>query len=156
MTSGVKKKGFARGLTNYGDRDFARFLRRSFARSMGISRELLGKPVVGIAMTPSGFNNCHRTMPELVEAVSRGVLAAGALPRPFPTISFPSCCRRIVFRTVRAIRSENAPTSWRRRVRSAAERRGGRRTRWTPSWIRRGITCASPVPIRIVRWSTSG
>src|SRR5918998_6778054 len=79
--------GFDRGLTNYGDRDFARFLRRSFARSMGISRELLDKPVVGIAMTPSGFNNCHRYMPDLVEAVSRGVLAAGALPRPFPTIS---------------------------------------------------------------------
>ena len=29
--------GLDRGLTNYGDRDFARFLRRSFARSMGIS-----------------------------------------------------------------------------------------------------------------------
>ena len=38
-------------------------------------------------MTPSGFNNCHRYMPELVEAVSRGVLAAGGLPRAFPTIS---------------------------------------------------------------------
>ena len=38
-------------------------------------------------MTPSGFNNCHRHMPELVEAVSRGVLAAGALPRAFPTVS---------------------------------------------------------------------
>ena len=79
--------GLERGLTNYGDRDFARFLRRSFARSMGLSRELLNKPVVGIAMTPSGFNNCHRYMPELVEAVSRGVLASGALPRPFPTVS---------------------------------------------------------------------
>ena len=79
--------GLDNGLTNYGDRDFARYLRRSFARSMGISTELLGKPVVGIAMTPSGFNNCHRHVPELVEAVSRGVLAAGALPRPFPTIS---------------------------------------------------------------------
>ena len=79
--------GLDRGLTNYGDRDFARFLRRSFARSMGISPGLLSKPVVGIAMTPSGFNNCHRSMPELVEAVSRGVLAAGALPRPFPTVS---------------------------------------------------------------------
>lgn len=82
-----QKHGFGRGLTNYGDADFALYLRRSFARSMGISRELLEKPVVGIAMTPSGFNNCHRTMPELVEAVSRGILAAGALPRPFPTIS---------------------------------------------------------------------
>src|SRR5687767_4485745 len=74
-------------LTNYGDRDFARYLRRSFARSMGISTELLDKPVVGIAISPSGFNNCHRYMPELTEAVSRGVLAAGGLPRPFPTIS---------------------------------------------------------------------
>ena len=35
----------------------------------------------------SGFNNCHRTMPELVEAVKRGVLAAGGLPLDFPTIS---------------------------------------------------------------------
>ncbi|WP_137130937.1 dihydroxy-acid dehydratase [Rhizobium sp. FY34] len=80
-------KGIERGLTNYGDRDFARYLRMSFARSMGLSREMLSRPIVGIAMTPSGFNNCHRTMDELVEAVSRGVLAAGGLPRPFPTIS---------------------------------------------------------------------
>jgi len=80
-------KGLDNGLTNYGDRDFARFLRRSFARSMGLSRELLNKPVVGIAMTPSGFNNCHRYMPALVEAVSRGVLTSGGLPLPFPTIS---------------------------------------------------------------------
>ncbi|WGF88956.1 dihydroxy-acid dehydratase [Marinivivus vitaminiproducens] len=82
-----KPVGFDRGLTNYGDRDFARYLRRSFARSMGLSSETLDKPVVGIAMTPSGFNNCHRGVPDLVEAVSRGVLAAGALPRPFPTTS---------------------------------------------------------------------
>src|SRR4051794_36755920 len=80
-------QGLDNGLTNYGDLDFARFLRRSFARSMGLSRDMLNKPVVGIAVTPSGFNNCHRYMPELVEAVSRGVLAAGALPRAFPTIS---------------------------------------------------------------------
>jgi dihydroxy-acid dehydratase len=85
--SDQKPKGIDNGLTNYGDPDFASFLRRSMARSMGLSRELLNKPIVGIAMTPSGFNNCHRYMPELVEAVSRGVLAAGALPRAFPTIS---------------------------------------------------------------------
>src|SRR5215472_17049423 len=80
-------QGVDRGLTNYGDRAFARYLRRSMARSMGISNELLAKPVVGLAVTPSGFNNCHRAMPELAEAVSRGVLAAGGLPREFPTIS---------------------------------------------------------------------
>src|SRR3974377_1327246 len=79
--------GIDNGLTNYGDKDFARFLRRSFARSMGLSRQMLAKPIVGIAMTPSGFNNCHRHMAALVEAVARGVLAAGALPRLFPTVS---------------------------------------------------------------------
>jgi dihydroxy-acid dehydratase len=79
--------GIARGLTNYGDPDFALYLRRSFARSMGYSLEMLRKPVVGVANTYSGFNNCHRLVPELVEAVKRGVLAAGGLPLEFPTIS---------------------------------------------------------------------
>jgi dihydroxy-acid dehydratase len=79
--------GFANGLTNYGDRDFSLYLRRSFAQSMGYSRAMLAKPVVGIAHTASGFNNCHRHFPELLEAVKRGVLAAGALPVEFPTIS---------------------------------------------------------------------
>ena len=79
--------GIAHGLTNYGDRDFSLYLRRSFAQSMGYSRSLLGKPVVGIAYTPSGFNNCHRHFPEMLEAVKRGVLTAGALPIEFPTIS---------------------------------------------------------------------
>ncbi|WP_444634861.1 IlvD/Edd family dehydratase [Cupriavidus oxalaticus] len=79
--------GLGNGLTNYGDRDFARYLRRSMAHSMGISGELLSRPVIGIAASPSDFNNCHRYMPQLVEAVSRGVLAAGGLPRMFPTVS---------------------------------------------------------------------
>ena len=79
--------GIAHGLTNYGDRDFSRYLRRSFALSMGYSSAMLQKPVVGIAYTPSGFNNCHRHFPELLEAVKRGVLAAGALPIEFPTVS---------------------------------------------------------------------
>jgi dihydroxy-acid dehydratase len=79
--------GFANGLTNYGDKDFSLYLRRSFAQSMGYSRESLAKPIVGIAYTGSGFNNCHRHFPELLEAVKRGVLASGALPVPFPTIS---------------------------------------------------------------------
>jgi len=81
------KAGLARGLTGYGDPDFALYLRRSFARSMGYSREMLERPVVGIIDTDSDFNNCHRHFPELVEAVKRGVLAAGGLPLSFPTIS---------------------------------------------------------------------
>jgi len=79
--------GLSRGLTNYGDPDFALYLRRSFARSMGYSSELLARPVIGIADSSSGFNNCHRHFPELIEAVKRGVLTMGGLPLTFPTIS---------------------------------------------------------------------
>lgn len=82
-----EKKGLARNTSNYGDRDFALYLRRSFAKSMGYSQAMLDKPVVGIADTASDYNNCHRTIPELIEAVKRGVLAAGGLPLSFPTIS---------------------------------------------------------------------
>ncbi|WP_336714701.1 dihydroxy-acid dehydratase [Arthrobacter sp. USHLN218] len=79
--------GLYRGLTNYGDREFARYLRRTFAHSTGRSPELLERPVVGIATSTSDFNNCHRQQPELIEAVKRGVLAAGGVPMEFPTIS---------------------------------------------------------------------
>ena len=80
-------KGLAGGLTNYGDADFALYLRRSFAKSMGYTDEALRKPIVGICYTESGFNNCHRHFPELLEAVKRGVLSNGALPVPFPVTS---------------------------------------------------------------------
>lgn len=80
-------RGLANGLTDYGDKDFALYLRKSFARSMGYSNEMLARPTVGIAYTYSGFNNCHRHFPEMLEAVKRGVIAAGGLPLDFPTIS---------------------------------------------------------------------
>jgi dihydroxy-acid dehydratase len=79
--------GLSRGLTNYGDRDFALYLRRSFARSMGYSSAALSRPIIGLADSGSGFNNCHRHFPELLDAVRRGVHAAGGLPIDFPTIS---------------------------------------------------------------------
>ena len=82
-----KKVGFSKGLTNYGDQDFSLYLRNSFAASMGYSKEVLKKPIVGIANSYSGFNNCHRHFPELLEAVKRGVLLGGGLPIEFPTIS---------------------------------------------------------------------
>src|SRR5690606_8629088 len=82
-----KQQGLYRGLTHYGDIEFSRYLRRSFARSMGYSGEELNRPIIGIADSGSGFNNCHRHFPELIESVKRGVLAAGALPITFPTIS---------------------------------------------------------------------
>ncbi|MCX8102563.1 MAG: dihydroxy-acid dehydratase, partial [Geminicoccaceae bacterium] len=82
-----RPQGLQRALTHYGDPDFALYLRRSFARSTGLSEAMLDRPVVGIVTSPSELNNCHRTMAELVDAVRRGVLAAGALPLAFPTIS---------------------------------------------------------------------
>lgn len=90
MSSNMKSKngqGLGRGVTNYGDRDFSLYLRRSFASSMGYGKEMLERPIVGIANSASGFNNCHRHFPEMIEAVKRGVLAAGGLPIEFPTIS---------------------------------------------------------------------
>src|SRR6266699_1858103 len=84
---GTAPHGLSVGLTNDGDPDVALYLRRSVARSMGDSTDLLERPVIGIADTSSGFNNCHRHFPELIEAVKRGVLAMGGLPLTFPTIS---------------------------------------------------------------------
>ena len=87
MSNTPPKRGLARNTANYGDRDFALYLRRSFAKSMGYTQAMLDKPVVGIVDTGSDYNNCHRTVPELIEAVKRGVLAAGGLPLAFPTVS---------------------------------------------------------------------
>ena len=88
-----QKYGLARGLTNYGDADFSLYLRRSFAKSMGFSDEMLARPIVGIAYSASGFNNCHRHFPELIEAVKRGVIAAGgcrSISRPSRSARFSS------------------------------------------------------------------
>ncbi len=81
------KHGLAGKLTEYGDREFALYLRRSFAKAMGYSDDALGKPIVGILNTYSELNNCHRLLPQVVDAVKRGVWQAGGLPLEFPTIS---------------------------------------------------------------------
>ena len=80
-------KGYANRLTEYGDRDFSLYIRRTFASSMGFSNATLDKPIIGIVNTYSDLNNCHRGFKELVEAVKRGVSAAGGLPLEFPVIS---------------------------------------------------------------------
>src|SRR5260221_14617049 len=79
--------GLARGLTNYGDAKFSLYLRRSFASSLGYSRELLDRPIVGICYAGGGFNNCDRLMPELIGFVNCAVLSASSLPIQFSTIS---------------------------------------------------------------------
>ena len=81
------KTGMRRGLTAYGDEEFSLFLRKAFIKAMGYSDDALERPIVGITNTFSGFNACHRTVPELIEAVKRGVMLAGGLPVEFPTIT---------------------------------------------------------------------
>ena len=82
-------RGVDRGLTSYGDPGFSRFLRRAFLASAGFDDDDLARPVVGIADTSSDYTTCHREMPQLVEAVRRGVSQAGGLPLVFPTASLP-------------------------------------------------------------------
>jgi dihydroxy-acid dehydratase len=76
-----------KGLTAYGDEEFSLFLRKAFIKAMGYSDDALERPIIGITNTFSGFNACHRTVPELIEAVKRGVMLAGGLPVEFPTIT---------------------------------------------------------------------
>ena len=80
-------RGMDRGLTSYGDAGFSRFLRRAFIKGMGYSEEALSRPIIGIADTHSGYNACHGNVPDLIQAVTRGVQLAGGLAVPFPTVS---------------------------------------------------------------------
>ena len=80
-------RGVDRNLTNYADAGFSRYLRRAFLASAGYDEGDLERPVIGVIDTSSDYNTCHRDMPQLIEAVKRGVLEAGGLPMVFPTIS---------------------------------------------------------------------
>ena len=81
------KTGMRKGLTSYGDQEFSLFLRKAFIKAMGYSDEALDLPVIGIVNTYSGYNPCHGNVPELIEAIRRGVMLSGGLPVDFPTIS---------------------------------------------------------------------
>ena len=80
-------EGMKKGLPNYGDMPFSLFLRKAFIKGAGYSDAALDRPVIGIADTGSAYNPCHGNAPQLIEAVKRGVMLAGGLPMPFPTIS---------------------------------------------------------------------
>lgn len=80
-------RGLRKGLAGYGDAEFSLFLRSAFIKAMGYSEDALDRPIVGITNTYSDYNPCHGNVPDLIEAVKRGVLLAGALPMVFPTMS---------------------------------------------------------------------
>src|SRR5437868_15399233 len=82
MTDGLRK-----GLTSYGDAGFSLFLRKVFIKAMGYSDDALNRPIVGITNTYSDYNPCHGNVPQIIEAVKRGVMLNGAMPMVFPTIS---------------------------------------------------------------------
>lgn len=74
-------------LTWYGDADFSTFMRRAFAKGMGLTDEDLEKPLIGICNSWSELNHCNSHLREVAAAVKRGVLQAGGIPLEFPTIS---------------------------------------------------------------------
>ncbi|MDU2924052.1 IlvD/Edd family dehydratase [Bradyrhizobium sp.] len=82
MTDGLRK-----GLTAYGDAGFSLFLRKAFIKAAGYSDDALDRPIVGITNTYSDYNPCHGNVPQILEAVKRGVMLSGAMPFVFPTIS---------------------------------------------------------------------
>ena len=79
--------GLRQNLTSYGDAHFSLFLRKVFIKALGYSDDALSRPIVGIVNTYSGFNPCHGNVPQLIEAVKRGVHLNGGLAVDFPTIS---------------------------------------------------------------------
>ncbi len=75
------------GLAQYGDNEFSLFMRKAFIKAMGYTDDALERPIIGITNTFSGYNACHRNVPDIVEAIKRGVMLAGGLPVEFPIIS---------------------------------------------------------------------
>jgi dihydroxy-acid dehydratase len=98
-----------RGLTSYGDPEFSRYLRRAFLASSGFAADELERPVVGIAHTISDYVTCHRQMPELVDAIRRGVIGAGAIPMAFPVTALGEILlspTSMLFRNLAAMEAE--------------------------------------------------
>lgn len=79
--------GLRSGLTSYGDAHFSLFLRKVFIKALGYSESALSRPIIGIINTYSALNPCHANVPQLIEAVKRGVQLSGGLAVEFPTIS---------------------------------------------------------------------
>ncbi len=120
-----KLTGMKAGLSNYGDPGFSLFLRKAFIKAMGYSDDALDRPIVGITNTYSGYNGCHRTVPELVEAVKRGVMLAGGLPVEFPVISMHEAFSRPTSMFVRNLMSMDVEEMIRAQPMDAAVLIGG-------------------------------
>src|ERR1700724_4842850 len=87
MSSGTIEATGRRSDAWFHDPDMYGFVRRAFAKSMGLDDADLARPIIGIAQTQSDLNNCSNNFRELAEYVKRGVWQAGGTPLEFPTIS---------------------------------------------------------------------
>ena len=91
------------------DPDMYGFVRRAFAKSMGLDDADLARPIIGIAQTQSDLNNCNNNFRELADYVKRGVWQAGGTPLEFPTISLGELFMRpttMLYRNLMAIDTE--------------------------------------------------
>lgn len=106
--------GIDRNLTSYGDPEFSKYIRRAFLGAAGLDTEDISRPIIGIASTVSDYNPCHGQMPDLIDAVKRGVLEAGGLPFVFPTCSLHEIfCSptTMLFRNLLAMETEEMITA---------------------------------------------
>ena len=91
------------------DPDMYGFVRRAFAKSMGLDDADLARPIIGIAQTQSDLNNCNNNFRELADYVKRGVWQAGGTPLEFPTISLGELFMRpttMLYRNLMAMDTE--------------------------------------------------
>jgi dihydroxy-acid dehydratase len=112
MAKKPARTGMRKGLTAYGDEEFSLFLRKAFIKAMGYTDDALERPIVGITNTFSGFNACHRNVPELIEAVKRGVMLAGGLPVEFPTITLHESFAYPTSMYLRNLMARSRSTRW--------------------------------------------
>lgn len=106
--------GIDRNLTSYGDPEFSKYIRRAFLGAAGYDAQDVNRPIIGIASTVSDYNPCHGQMPDLIQAVKRGIMEAGGLPFVFPTCSLHEIfCSptTMLFRNLLAMETEEMITA---------------------------------------------
>jgi dihydroxy-acid dehydratase len=105
----VPKTAAKRSDAWFHDPDMYGFVRRAFAKSMGLDDADLARPIIGIAQTQSDLNNCNNNFRELADYVKRGVWQAGGTPLEFPTISLGELFMRpttMLYRNLMAMDTE--------------------------------------------------
>ena len=109
MLSGMTETTGRRSDAWFHDPDMYGFVRRAFAKSMGLDDADLARPIIGIAQTQSDLNNCNNNFRELADFVKRGVWQAGGTPLEFPTISLGELFMRpttMLYRNLMAMDTE--------------------------------------------------